>query len=81
MKNGCEARADFIINAVQKQLDYFHAQGMNYTPHPATWLNQKRWDDEPPLPSPLSEKTRGNIANLQAFVEGVHRDNNVRSDP
>ncbi len=26
-------------------------------PHPATWLNQERWDDEPPQPHATSSKT------------------------
>ena len=72
----CETRADFIIESVGKQLDYFHAQGMKYTPNPATWLNQKRWDDEPPLPSMLSDKTAGNIASLKRFVEEAQREEN-----
>lgn len=72
-KGSCEAKAEIILTAVQAQLAYFEAQGSKYTPNPATWLNQIRWEDEPPLPSLLSEKTRGNIANLQAFVEGVNR--------
>lgn len=70
----CESKAEFIITAVEHQMAYLMREGGQYTPLPATWLNQKRWDDEPPQPSLLSEKTRGNVGNLQAFIEGVHRD-------
>lgn len=73
-QGNCESKAEFIITAVGAQMAYFQAQGPKYTPNPATWLNQKRWDDDPPLPSLLGEKTRGNVASLQAFVEGVERD-------
>lgn len=73
-RGSCEAKAEVILTAVHSQLAYFQSQGPKYTPNPATWLNQKRWDDEPPMPSLLSEKTRGNIASLQAFVQGVERD-------
>ena len=72
-QGNCEAKAEFILTAVGAQMAYFQAQGPKYTPNPATWLNQKRWDDEPPMPSLLGEKTRGNMASLQAFVDGVRR--------
>lgn len=73
-QGNCEAKAEFILTAVGAQTAYFQAQGPKYTPNPATWLNQKRWDDEPPMPSLLGEKTRGNMASLQAFVKEVQRD-------
>lgn len=30
-------------------------------PHPATWLNQERWDDEPPQAPRFSTKTAKNV--------------------
>ena len=30
--------------------------GGQYIPHPATWLNQRRWEDEPPKPSVPAQK-------------------------
>ena len=32
----------------QKQSDQWKRDGGRYIPYPATWLNQKRWEDEPP---------------------------------
>ena len=39
-----------IINAIalQKQSDQWKRDGGQYIPHPSTWLNQKRWEDEIP---------------------------------
>lgn len=37
------------IIAIQKQVENNHFKGrdgQDYIPHPATWLNQKRWEDE-----------------------------------
>lgn len=31
--------------------------GGSFVPHPATWLNQERWEDEPFQAPPVSEKT------------------------
>lgn len=43
-----------------------------FTPHPATWLNQGRWDDEgparPQLLNPAEERHRRNLALVQAFA-------------
>ena len=35
-----------------------------YVPHPKTWLNQKRWDDEPPnepMQKPLNQRFNGGV--------------------
>ena len=38
---------DGIIAALQKQLDGGHfSTDVKFVPHPRTWLNQGRWDDE-----------------------------------
>ena len=38
-----------LINAIKLQNEAKHFRGkdgVDYIPHPATWLNQKRWEDE-----------------------------------
>jgi len=38
-----------LIEAITLQVNVGHfvnAKGENFTPHPATWLNQRRWEDE-----------------------------------
>lgn len=41
---------DAMLNAlsVQKQSDQWKKDGGQFIPNPATWLNQKRWEDESP---------------------------------
>jgi len=41
---------DRMIRAVEeaKRSDQWRKDGGQYIPNPATWLNQKRWEDEPP---------------------------------
>ncbi|WP_231288207.1 hypothetical protein [Winkia neuii] len=39
-----------------------------YTPHPATWLNQGRWEDETPLPA---RQTGGITANQHSRMAAI----------
>jgi hypothetical protein len=50
---------DIILKAIeiQKQSEQWQKNGGQFIPNPATWLNQKRWEDETPPPS----NTTGNI--------------------
>jgi len=47
-----------IISAINrwKQSAQWQENGGQYIPHPATWLNQRRWEDEPPKPSVPAQK-------------------------
>jgi hypothetical protein len=47
---------DVMIRAVEaaKQTAQWQREGGQYIPHPATWLNQRRWEDEMPQPEPVS---------------------------
>lgn len=42
-----------MLSAVEawKKSDQWTRDGGQYIPHPATWLNQRRWEDEPPKPA------------------------------
>lgn len=42
-----------ILHAIeaQKKTDSWQKDGGQYIPHPATWLNQGRWEDEPYSPA------------------------------
>ena len=68
-KNGCENRAVSIIESLEKQLPYLTREGGQFIPNPATWLNQGRWDDDPPTTLPgVSKNAQATIKNLDAFV-------------
>ena len=45
---------DRMISAVErwKRSAQWREDGGKYIPHPATWIHQKRWEDEPPKDSP-----------------------------
>jgi len=68
-----ETRAAEIVAAVEAQRAGLVAEGLRFCPHPATWLNQRRWLDEPgataPGPVVATEKTRGNAAALARFIQ------------
>lgn len=43
-------RLDILLQAlgVQKQTDQWRRDGGQFIPYASTWLNQRRWEDEPP---------------------------------
>ena len=49
-----------MIDAVEKQkkTDQWTRDGGQYIPHPATWLNQRRWEDEIPVNAPVQRQQR-----------------------
>jgi hypothetical protein len=50
-KNRCEKITESILLALENQLAWLTRENGKYIPNPATWLNQKRWEDEPPAPA------------------------------
>lgn len=46
MRNGTSP--DEIINGLRRQLPHLTARDVQFIPHPSTWLNQGRWEDEIP---------------------------------
>lgn len=51
-----DALVDRIVQAVQKaaRRDRWKAEGLRYVPHPATWLNDRGWEDEDLQPQRLN---------------------------
>ena len=49
-----------ICAAVEKwkKTDQWTHDGGQYIPHPATWLNQRRWEDDIPSPAPQGQVKR-----------------------
>lgn len=46
--------AEDILAALQKQHEWLMREDGKYIPNPATWLNQGRWQDEPPAAPTVS---------------------------
>lgn len=42
-----DARAAAVMTGLNAQLGYYRAQPIDKVPHPTTWLNAGRWDDDP----------------------------------
>lgn len=62
---------DVMIRAVteQKNSDQWRRDGGQYIPHPATWLNQERWNDELPRGKPENQAGSDNVF-LNILSEG-----------
>ena len=68
-KGNGEVVSEVVVKAVREQIAYLNREGGKFTPLPATWLNQRRWEDEPPTQGELSPKTAANMAAGKRFLE------------
>jgi hypothetical protein len=68
-----------ILTALAAQAEWLGREGGKFIPNPATWLNQRRWEDAPPTPPrPGDDRTRRNIGGVMAWLE---RQGDVAHDP
>ena len=51
-----------------KRTDQWQEDGGRYIPHPSTWLNQRRWEDEP-MPAKQTEVVRQRVLPAQDFQQ------------
>ena len=68
-KGNCEVISEVIVKAVREQTAYLEREGGKFIPLPATWLNQKRWEDEPPTAATLHPKTAANLEVGRKFLQ------------
>jgi uncharacterized protein YdaU (DUF1376 family) len=54
-----ETEPQTIIDGLQRQAPSMAGKDPQYIPHPATWLNGKRWADAPPQSGALAEPKHG----------------------
>lgn len=62
-----------ILAAVERQKTCEQWQEARYIPHPATWLNQQRWEDEPDPPSSVKKYDKEGYDEDGFDVNGVSR--------
>lgn len=49
VKHSCSMHADAVMSGLAKWTRYWAERNQpEFIPHPATWLNDERWNDEPP---------------------------------
>jgi hypothetical protein len=64
--------AETLVPALVKQQRTRQWQNKGFIPHPATWLNQRRWedevDDDPALPEPAAASTGSAL--YDAYLQG-----------
>ncbi len=57
-----KATADALAAAVVAQASMLMAKGVDFCPHPATWLNGERWLDETSATAPIERRERSIIS-------------------
>lgn len=62
------------LRALTLQLPDLTSRPPDKRPHPATWINGRRWEDEAPLPFVTMPHSNGNGAAKMGFVESVERE-------
>jgi len=64
-----------ILSAVEKakQTEQWQKQNGQFIPHPATWLNQKRWEDEYQISNTNSEGIESSFDTDECFQAAVKR--------
>ena len=62
------------LRALTLQLPELTSRPPDKRPHPATWINGRRWEDEAPLPFVSMPHSNGNGAAKVGFVESVERE-------
>jgi hypothetical protein len=71
-KRKCASVRDAIMAALECQRAFLLREGGKYTPNPATWLNERRWEDDPPALIPdgaLSSRLEASLPAMRRFVE------------
>lgn len=66
-----ESKAEIVCAGLTRTMSYITREGGKWIPHPATWLNQGRWTDEPrpdPAAGVLMGKTALNAEAVKRFV-------------
>lgn len=83
-RSGCESISEAVVQAVREQLPHLVREGGQFRPLPTTWLNQRRWEDEPynteseatpvrppaPEPTPFSDEEHAEILNQIRGAKG-----------
>lgn len=59
-----------------KASDQWTRDGERYIPHPTTWLNGERWNDEPPAPRPAAPQVIGKPVAAQQYSQRSYAQEN-----
>lgn len=54
----------------QKKTDQWRSENGKYIPHPTTWLNARRWEDEPVKPAIITEEYYTDINGIKRQRNG-----------
>jgi hypothetical protein len=64
---------DRVMSAIALQAPWMVQRDSDKRPYPATWLNQKRWEDDPDVSQVVDGKTRNEISRGQILIAGLER--------
>lgn len=68
-----QERFDIVMQALALQSPWMMQKDSDKRPHPATWLNQKRWEDDPDVQQALDPRSRNDLAQHNLLVAGLER--------
>lgn len=67
-----EASRKQALVEIENHVNYWKASQTQaqFIPHPATWLNARRWEDELPNPSTVNRKSAPGMTKIRELLEG-----------
>ena len=69
---GDETFLETLLAALERQQPWLLRENGKYIPNPSTWLNQRRWEDEPPAVHPqVSSRSQANLAARERLLKHV----------
>lgn len=66
-KKACYLKSKFILEKLKMQIEHDSQFIMGFAPHPTTYINQERWEDE-------IQQTKRNTGNRKKDLAGFHKD-------
>ena len=74
------AQLEVMLSALNKQKvsEQWTKDGGQFIPHPATWINQRRWEDEPLAPAPQVPRK---VVQEQVYEQRANTENTAADVP
>ncbi len=71
------AQFERVMQAIELQSPWMMARDSDKRPYPATWLNQKRWEDDADIQQAVDSRTRDEVSRQQILLMGLEKRRNA----
>lgn len=64
---------DRVMQAIALQAPWMAQRDSDKRPYPATWLNQKRWEDDADITQTIDQRTKDDLSRQQVLIAGLQK--------